>query len=138
MKSVRLHCQRDWRNAEGAEKRNCVARMSTRSKITWVVIGVMIGIALLVFIRWMRFRNTWWYWPEVALTGLMIVSLIIHGRAEIFKIVWLGKAERSESASSKRRTRSMPRASAPPTDAIPPRIKPRITSEAKHDERIQS
>src|SRR5262245_62184867 len=77
--------------------------MTTRSKISWVVIGVTVGIALTVFTHLITLpTNNWLFWLESVLLSGAILSLILRGSAEIFKIVWLAKAERTESAPSKR------------------------------------
>lgn len=112
--------------------------MSTRSKTVWIVIGVIIGIALMTFTHMMTLpTNRWLFWFETVFFGLAILSLILHGRADIFKVLWLEKAERFEADASKGRPRPKKHRSKPPASSAKRPVNTQITADAQHDERIQ-
>jgi uncharacterized membrane protein YcjF (UPF0283 family) len=105
--------------------------MTTRSKITLVVLGVAFGIALIVFTRWMTFQRNWFFWVGVVASAMGILGLVFQGWREILKIRWLGLADRTETEATMRRKPSMTRPSAPATDAITQHVNPQIAADQK-------
>jgi hypothetical protein len=92
--------------------------MKTGSKITLVVIGVAIGIALVVYKSVVLIEGNWSFWIEVIGCAIGILALLVSGYSEIRKIRWLGLTERTETEAAGEPKPSTVRRSAPATDAI--------------------
>jgi hypothetical protein len=98
----------------------------------WVVVGVAVGIALLVYKCTLTIGH-WGWLDTIVSTVVGIFVVVITGCAEIHKISWLDSAQRLENAPIEVPAPDSVPPPSPPSRAIKRHVNPQVTT----DERIR-